>query len=263
MFKVMKYLLLYILMYVSNVYASNDDDVTNNGSNHHNDYSINTTNNDTTVSGGSATISGIIGGSSSIGNVAGGSGGDVKNSGNSFNMHRVSQTANTTSTSGSSSVNNYNSLVSSPSVPSGSNSPGNIKLTTGATNFNTPRQTPMAYSPPTAVGYNPYKCTDSATLGVSSAFGAISGGMPVTDSVCEKLVMADYLARVAFEEEACEMLKSIPEMAEVFHKTNRVCKKPVVSARAPISLNTPTDNQWDKMISQRDLMLNAISNHRR
>lgn len=105
-------------------------------------------------------------------------------------------------------------------------------VVTGGTNFNQVRQTPFAYSPAITLGYNPYKCKDSVSLGVSAGFGAIGGGMPVGDDTCELLVKADYLVTKGYTRESCLMLLKDPDMQDVFRQTGNACRAIVVTPAA-------------------------------
>lgn len=174
------------------------------------------------------------------------------------NSNSISHGGSATAISGGS-----NSNVSGFNGNGTSSSSTNTTVNAGST-FNQVRQTPFAYSPANAVGYNPFKCTDTASLGASAGFGAISGGMPINDESCRFFVKVDYLFRNGFVEEGCELLMTDEELADIFAKTHRECSKinkavvvPVVNQ--PVShSNVPSNDQWSKMDMQRDIMINEV-----
>ena len=56
----------------------------------------------------------------------------------------------------------------------------------GNTSINTPRQTPLAYSPGMAMSFSQQNCANSVSLGVSAPFGAIGGGVPIDSDECNR-----------------------------------------------------------------------------
>lgn len=93
----------------------------------------------------------------------------------------------------------------------------------GNTSNNIPRQAPMAYAPNTAVGFNPYICSNTASFGASSPFGGVSLGIPITADNCPILVLADYLYKINQPVQGCEILNQIDEIREVREKTGFSC----------------------------------------
>jgi hypothetical protein len=142
-------------------------------------------------------------------------------------------------------------------------STGNVNA---SSSYNQVRQTPFAYAPSNAVGYNPFKCTDTASLGASAGFGAISGGMPINDATCKFFVKVDFLFRNGFVEEGCELLLTDDELAPIFLKTHRECSRISKSVQTAASvqaapMNVPSNDYWDKASRKLDAQLKTLNNH--
>jgi hypothetical protein len=64
---------------------------------------------------------------------------------------------------------------------------GDTKITdVGNTNNSFPRQTPIAYAPGLSTSFSQQNCTSSASIGISAPFGAIGGGVPISDDNCDR-----------------------------------------------------------------------------
>jgi hypothetical protein len=248
--KILGLITIYILMLACNVYANDNNSGNeegnseyvqpdNGGSDSNNNSSPSSVNNSgnssSVASGGTAT-----GGQG--GNGFGGKGGAAYSG--AVGIGAALSGANSYSGANVAGANTNTSGASSASV-------GRI-INQGST-YNQVQQVPFAYAPSTNVGSGKYRCNDGASLGVSSGFGAISGGLPVTDDLCQQLVMADWLADHNLMQEACEMMLMDERVAEVFKKTGRTCKPVIVQ---------PTRVVRQFMDPNLDFKLESIFNNR-
>lgn len=193
------------------------------------------------------------------------------NSGNS-NGSNVSQNA-----TGGSSTSDSTSHANVSGVSSGAAalvSTGSVKtgVSTGATNVNTGavnvvhhqvRQTPMAWSPGLAMSMSQENCNNSASLGVSAGFGAISGGVPINDNDCTRRRDAILWANLGQMRIACERMVQDEGNLDAMRAAGTNCAeltKPVVAPAvfAPSALNVPPNDYWDKLSKVADAQLDAL-----
>lgn len=193
------------------------------------------------------------------------------NTGNS-NGSNVNQNA-----TGGSSTSDSTSRASVSGVTSGAAalvSTGAVKtgVSTGATNVNTGavnvvhqqvRQTPMAWSPGLAMSMSQENCNNSASLGVSAGFGAISGGVPINDNDCTRRRDAILWANLGQMRIACERMIQDSGNLDAMRAAGTNCAeltKPVVAPAvvAPSALNVPPNSYWARLDEIAKYQLDAI-----
>ena len=125
-------------------------------------------------------------------------------------------------------------------------------------NYHQVRQTPMAWSPNMAMSASQENCNNSASLGVSAGFGAVSGGVPINDNDCTRRRDAILWANLGQMRIACERMVQDSDNASAMKAAGTNCSTLTSLAIAPAvtvpsALNVPSSEYWDK--------LDRIANH--
>ena len=107
-------------------------------------------------------------------------------------------------------------LVIAGGPDKGSNSTQNTNVNVNA-NSNRPRQAPLAYAPVLAVASD--TCMGAISVGASTPFGGISGGVTRVDEDCTRRAYARSLQALGLEEAALAVLANNPEVAAALVKT--------------------------------------------
>jgi len=103
---------------------------------------------------------------------------------------------------------------------------GTSKVITSASYVsNYPKQTPFAYSPGIAQSFSQDNCANSASLGVSAGFGAVSGGAPVESDACNRRKDVALWLATGQNRIACERMIQDEENLEAMKKAGLDCDK--------------------------------------
>ena len=103
------------------------------------------------------------------------------------------------------------------------------------------RQTPMAWAPNMAMSASQENCNNSASLGVSAGFGAISGGVPINDNDCTRRRDAILWANLGQMRIACERMAQDDGNKAAMKSAGVTCGSitPVAAIVAPLSPISP------------------------
>jgi hypothetical protein len=173
------------------------------------------------------------------------------------NLRNVSGTSESYNGTQSGDITNDVSSVSgadSNSMASAGSSSVNI-------NQSIPRQAPMAWAPGLAAGFSQFNCGNSASIGVSSPFGAIAGGMPIVGDDCVRLHDVVMLMSLQQNRIACERMMQHPGNADAMRAAGTTCEEltaPVAVPVANYAERHPSADYWRNQERLLDARINAI-----
>jgi hypothetical protein len=124
---------------------------------------------------------------------------------------------NETLTSAESEAFNANNIdAASKSTSTG----GNVNL---AIQQNQVRQTPMAFAPNMVPSYSQSSCASSASVGISTPFGAIGGGIPIDGDNCDRRLDSAYYQSAGLGRVACERMRQHERNDEAMKAAGMTC----------------------------------------
>jgi hypothetical protein len=154
------------------------------------------------------------------------------------NMRNVSGTSESYNGTQSGDITNDVSSASGAD----SNSMASAGSSSVSINQNIPRQAPMAWAPGMAAGFSPFNCENSASIGLSSPFGAIAGGMPITASDCVR--HHDVMMFMAWQQYrvACERMIQHEGNAAALRAAGTTCEQ----MATPVAAVVPVTNYEER-----------------
>ena len=208
------------------------------------DVNIHDNYNGTNAGGGDITAKGGAGGESTSASKSSANVGDINSVGTGGNAVSTSQGG--TSSQGQSIKTGAVSTVVAPSYIN-----------------NQVHQVPMAWSPNMAMSASQENCNNSASLGVSAGFGAISGGVPINDDDCTRRRDAILWANLGQMRIACERMIQDSGNADAMQAAGATCASLTAVQVAPLvvapsTLKVPPAAYWDKMDKIADAQINRI-----
>lgn len=97
---------------------------------------------------------------------------------------------------------------------------GNVNL---AIQQNQVRQAPMAFAPNMVPSYSQANCASSASIGVSTPFGAIAGGIPIDGDNCDRRLDSAYYQSAGLGRVACERMRQDERNDEAMKAAGMTC----------------------------------------
>jgi hypothetical protein len=186
-------------------------------------------------------------------------GGD--SSASSYSGGNVTTSQGGESYSSSSAQSGDSSAVSGDSTSSSGDSTSSSGGSSVTVNQRIPRQAPMAWAPGLAAGFSQFNCGNSASIGVSSPFGAIAGGMPIVGDDCVRLHDVVMLMSLQQNRIACERMMQHEGNAAAMKAAGTNCEElttPVVVPVANHEERHPSADYWRNQERLLDARINAI-----
>jgi len=100
----------------------------------------------------------------------------------------------------------------------------------------------MAWAPGLAAGFSQFNCGNSASVGVSSPFGAIAGGMPIVGDDCVRLHDVVMLMSLQQNRIACERMMQHEGNAAAMKAAGTTCEE----LTAPVAVVVPVTNYEER-----------------
>jgi hypothetical protein len=112
------------------------------------------------------------------------------------------------------------------------------------------RQAPIAFAPNMVPSYSQANCANSGSIGISTPFGAIAGGLPVDNDNCDRRLDSAYYQTSGLPRVACERMRQFDKNAEAMEAAGATCAevtKTVVVTQAPTE-KFVTQEQFQKAL---------------
>jgi hypothetical protein len=145
-------------------------------------------------------------------------------------------------------------------VRGGDGGEGGFAINEGnSTTFNQVQQTPFAYAPGLAQSFSQDNCANTASLGVSAGFGAISGGAPVESDSCNRRKDVTLWLVTGQNRIACERMTDDDANMEAMKRAGMDCKT-LTEVKPPINVPANRDlTVYDKMDYVADRQIQFIN----
>jgi len=127
------------------------------------------------------------------------------------------------------------------------------------TTFNQVQQTPFAYAPGLAQSFSQDNCANTASIGVSAGFGAISGGAPVESDSCNRRKDVALWLVVGQNRIACERFTDDDKNKDAMKAAGMDCKA-LTEIKLPVQLPVNRGlTVYDKMDAIADKQIQFIN----
>jgi hypothetical protein len=125
--------------------------------------------------------------------------------------------------------------------------------------FNQVQQTPFAYAPGLAQSFSQDNCANTASVGVSAGFGAISGGAPVESDSCNRRKDVTLWLVTGQNRIACERMTDDDANMDAMKRAGMDCKT-LTEIKPPVNVPVNRDlTVYDKMDYVADKQIQFIN----